>query len=50
MQLFAEPQKDVHIEPRELRFTDGGGFNHVCLRNPTSERFAVKTKTSDNCM
>uniref|UniRef100_A0A915AAH4 Major sperm protein n=1 Tax=Parascaris univalens TaxID=6257 RepID=A0A915AAH4_PARUN len=46
--IESEPQKDMVMEPRELRWSTTGGMQKVILTNPTEERRAIKVKCSDN--
>uniref|UniRef100_A0A914SA97 MSP domain-containing protein n=1 Tax=Parascaris equorum TaxID=6256 RepID=A0A914SA97_PAREQ len=47
-EFTGEPQKDMVMEPRELRWSTTGGMQKVILTNPTEERRAIKVKCSDN--
>uniref|UniRef100_A0A915AA71 Major sperm protein n=1 Tax=Parascaris univalens TaxID=6257 RepID=A0A915AA71_PARUN len=46
--IGAQPQREMMIEPTELRWSTTGGMQKVLLINPSKERRAVKVKCSDN--
>ncbi|KAL3993575.1 MSP (Major sperm protein) domain family protein [Acanthocheilonema viteae] len=41
-------EQELTVEPKNLRWSDEGGYQRVQLRNITKERLAVKAKCSDN--
>lgn len=46
--LFLEQNRDLKMEPAELRWSAAGGMQKISLLNQSNERQAVKVKFSDN--
>jgi len=50
MELVNNNGLELHMEPKELRFSEQGGLLRVKLHNPTNCRQAIKIKCSDNAI